>query len=80
MGGHAVRHFGIDRNTIDVDVHVSADVTEDIEDRLRRSRLFADAGLQAGPRRRPPAHPQHHSKKPIGTFADDPSLRERERR
>jgi hypothetical protein len=53
MGGHAVRHFGIDRNTIDVDVHVSADVIEDIEDRLRRSRLFADAGLRAGPSWRP---------------------------
>ena len=25
MGGHAVRHYGIDRNTIDYDLHVIVD-------------------------------------------------------
>lgn len=53
MGGHAVRHYGIDRNTLDVDVHVSADAVHDLEDRLGRTRLFSNARLRAGPSWRP---------------------------
>jgi hypothetical protein len=53
MGGHAARHYGIDRNTLDVDVHVSADAVRDLEERLRRTRLFSGADLRAGPSWRP---------------------------
>jgi len=41
MGGHAVRHYGVSRDTLDFDFHVSLSVSGDLADRLRRSRLFA---------------------------------------
>ena len=46
MGGHAVRHFGVDRNTFDFDFHLSSADAEDLEARLRRTPLFATSDLQ----------------------------------
>ncbi len=37
MGGHAVRHYGIDRNTFDFDFHVSMEQAQDLSGRLRRT-------------------------------------------
>ena len=48
MGGHAVRHYGVDRNTFDFDFHVSADSAGQLEDRLRRTRLFSGGELKEG--------------------------------
>ena len=44
MGGHAVRHYGVDRNTFDFDFTVSSDHAKDLAERLRATRLFS--GLQ----------------------------------
>ena len=52
MGGHAVRHYGIDRNTFDFDFHVSAGAHE-LESRLRRTRLFGHGELKEGVSWRP---------------------------
>lgn len=48
MGGHAVRHYGVDRNTFDFDFHVSADSAGQLEDQLRRTRLFSGGALKEG--------------------------------
>ena len=48
MVGHAVRHYGVDRNTFDFDFHVSADSAGQLEDRLRRTRLFSGGELKEG--------------------------------
>jgi hypothetical protein len=44
MGGHAVRYYGVDRNTVDYDFHVALNAHEWIGllDRLRDSPLFTD--------------------------------------
>lgn len=41
MGGHAVRYYGVGRNTIDYDLQLSPDHWDDLPDRLSRTRLFA---------------------------------------
>jgi hypothetical protein len=53
MGGHAVRYYGVDRNTFDYDFHLALDLDawHGLFDRLRGSRLFAD--LSEGPSWRP---------------------------
>src|SRR5439155_15098597 len=48
MGGYVVRHYGVDRNTFDFDFHVSADSAGQLEDRLRRTRLFSGGELKEG--------------------------------
>jgi hypothetical protein len=53
MGGHAVRHYGVDRNTFDFDFHVSADSAGQLEDQLRRTRLFSGGELKEGVSWRP---------------------------
>ena len=40
MGGHAVRHYGLTRHTDDFDLQISANVWDDLPDRLARSGLF----------------------------------------
>ena len=55
MGGHAARFYGIDRTTIDYDLHV---IVEDAAwnrfgDELQRSPLFTSAPLVEGPSWRP---------------------------
>ena len=45
MGGHAVRYYGIDRNTIDCDLHLSPADWEDLGSRLGQSTLAAGRPL-----------------------------------
>lgn len=42
MGGHAVRYYGVDRNTIDYDLHVSLPDWNELPNVLIRASLFAD--------------------------------------
>ncbi len=48
MGGHAVRHYGLDRNTVDFDFHVSLTDAPELERRLRRTRFFSREQLTEG--------------------------------
>jgi len=49
MGGHAARYYGVDRNTIDFDLHVSLDRLGQLPDLLARSPLFAESPPVEGP-------------------------------
>lgn len=49
MGGHAIRYYGIDRITIDYDVHLSADGWDDLPGRLQQSPLGRGKTLVEGP-------------------------------
>lgn len=40
MGGHAVRHYGVDRNTLDFDFHLRLESAGELETRLLRTGLF----------------------------------------
>ncbi len=53
MGGHAVRYYGLDRNTIDYDLHLSPANWDDLGARLDQSALAAGRPLVAGPSWRP---------------------------
>ena len=48
MGGHAVRHYGVDRNTLDFDFHVSLTDADELPARLQRTRLCSQQGLTEG--------------------------------
>ncbi len=51
MGGHAVRHYGVQRNTNDFDFHVSLDETnwKTLPDRLAQTNFFSSRPLIEGP-------------------------------
>jgi hypothetical protein len=49
MGGHAVRYYGVDRNTFDFDFHLSAEDAAGMAGRLCRTRLFAGSMLSEVP-------------------------------
>jgi hypothetical protein len=49
MGGHAVRYYGIDRNTIDYGLHLSPADWNDLDSRLDQSTLAAGGSLTRGP-------------------------------
>ncbi len=53
MGGHAVRYYGLDRNTIDYDLHLSPADWDDLGSRLDQSPLAAGGPLPRGPSWRP---------------------------
>jgi hypothetical protein len=53
MGGHAARYYGIDRNTIDYDLHLSPADWDDLGPRLDQSTLAAGRPLTRGPSWRP---------------------------
>lgn len=55
MGGHAVRYYGIDRNTIDFDLHLSAERWAELPRLLAQSRLFVNQAVSEGPSWRPDA-------------------------
>jgi hypothetical protein len=55
MGGHAVRFYGLDRNTNDFDLHLAPDCWDDLTNRLQRAPLFTGLGLVEGPSWRPNA-------------------------
>ena len=42
MGGHAVRFYGLERNTIDFDLHLAPERWNDLPDLLRRTQLFPE--------------------------------------
>jgi len=53
MGGHAVRYYGLDRNTIDYDLHLSPAEWDDLVLRLNRSSLAGGQALSEGTSWRP---------------------------
>jgi hypothetical protein len=53
LGGHAVRFYGIDRNTLDFDLHVSLPDLAALGDLLPRAHLFAGMPLAEAPSWRP---------------------------
>jgi hypothetical protein len=53
MGGHAVRYYGIDRNTIDYDLHLSPADWDHLAESLNRSTLAGGQPLTEGPSWRP---------------------------
>jgi hypothetical protein len=56
MGGHAVRYYGVDRNTVDYDLHLSLEPSGDWErlgERLQRATLFSNIQLVEGQSWRP---------------------------
>lgn len=55
MGGHAVRYYGLERNTVDFDLHLSADGWDDLTGRLSQTGLFGNQGPLEGPSWRPRA-------------------------
>lgn len=46
MGGHAVRYYGLERNTADFDFHLSLAAADALADRLQRTRVFQGAMLR----------------------------------
>jgi len=46
MGGHAVRYYGLERNTADFDFHSSLAAADALPERLRRTRLFQGSMLR----------------------------------
>jgi hypothetical protein len=55
MGGHAVRYYGLARNTNDADLHVSPGQWDDLASLLARTSLFAGQAVAEGPSWRPGA-------------------------
>jgi hypothetical protein len=53
MGGHAVRYYGLQRHTDDVDLHLAPDCWDDLSQRLAQSSLFANLPVIEGPTWRP---------------------------
>ena len=53
MGGHAARYYGVDRNTIDYDLHLAPADWNELAARLNRSSLAVDQPLTEGPSWRP---------------------------
>ncbi len=52
MGGHAVRYYGVGRNTNDFDFYVSASSVEEVRDRLVKAELTGTVRPREGPSRR----------------------------
>ncbi len=53
MGGHAVRYYGLSRNTIDFDLHLAPDSWAELSSRLAATPLFAVKPVIEGPSWRP---------------------------
>jgi hypothetical protein len=66
MGGHAVRHYGLQRYTNDFDFTLAPDAWNDLADKLVRSHLFANDRLVEGNSWRPGTFRRFQ----IGTLAD----------
>lgn len=49
MGGHAVRYYGLSRNTIGYDLHLAPESWSDLIDRLAGTSLFAGRDISEGP-------------------------------
>ncbi len=55
MGGHAVRFYGLQRNTIDFDFHLAPERWSDLQELLSRTTLFSAAPIVEGDSWRPQA-------------------------
>jgi hypothetical protein len=55
MGGHAVRYYGLARNTDDADLHISPGQWDDLAGLLARTKLYAGQEFVEGPSWRPGA-------------------------
>jgi hypothetical protein len=55
MGGHAVRYYGLRRDTNDYDFHLAPESWQNLPDKLGRTSLFAGRPLIEGPSWRPNA-------------------------
>jgi hypothetical protein len=55
MGGHAVRFYGVDRNTVDFDLHLAPDGWDELPEKLSQATLLAGKALVEGPSWRPNA-------------------------
>ena len=66
MGGHAVRFYGLQRNTVDFDLHLAPDYWDELQERLNRTPLFASQPPLEGPSWRPRAFRRFQ----IGRLAD----------
>jgi hypothetical protein len=66
MGGHAVRFYGLARNTNDFDLHVAPDPWDDVAERLSRTPLFSGQPVVEGPSWRARAFKRFR----IGTLPD----------
>lgn len=66
MGGHAVRFYGLDRNTIDYDLHLAPECWEHLTSKLSQTNLFAGKLPIEGPSWRPNAFRRFQ----IGTLAN----------
>ncbi|MGH7172119.1 MAG: hypothetical protein ACRELG_17735, partial [Gemmataceae bacterium] len=66
MGGHAVRYYGLQRNTNDYDLHLAPDRWPDLPHLLRQSSLFLGQPVVEGPSWRPDSFRRF----PIGRLAD----------
>jgi hypothetical protein len=53
MGGHAVRFYGLDRNTVDFDLRLAPDCWEDLPHKLSQTPLFAGRPVIEGQTWRP---------------------------
>ena len=53
MGGHAVRYYGVDRNTIDYDLHIALVDWDHLGEILKRDPFPASCGLTEGESWRP---------------------------
>jgi hypothetical protein len=53
MGGHAARYYGVSRNTVDYDLHLSIEAWGNLHNSLLRSEYFAQGPLEEGPSWRP---------------------------
>ena len=53
MGGHAARYYGVERNTIDYDLHVALDDWDHLGEILKRDPFPASCGLTEGESWRP---------------------------
>lgn len=49
MGGHAARYYGVERNTNDFDLYVSAPSVEELKARLADANIPAEFPPQEGP-------------------------------
>ena len=64
MGGHAVRYYGVDRNTHDYDFHLSENLEQELKDRLPHTSFF----LGHPPKEVPTWRGQDFIRFSIGTF------------
>lgn len=53
MGGHAVRYYGLWRNTNDFDLHLAPETWDELGDRVARTSLFMGRDVVEGPSWRP---------------------------